>query len=888
MPTVSFVPEYAAYAQAGVDEGDGVLINMRVAVSMPAPGGAGADAADATGAAATVDGGASAVAKAKATGKTKGSGKGKGKKAAEPTVTEPASAGGESAPKPTAATAAGKAGTEPTEHRNAVAVAVAIDHSGSMHTLDRLPVALEASCFVVDDLTRGDALVVCAFDDTVKVLFDGPSVTPEAAAEAKAAINSIKPEGGTDIFGAALRCVQRLSARPDDGRGVFVILASDGQHNSGTTSQELVVRAAKSSGVRVYTIGIGSGHDAQTLSALARATGGVYVGITSPEGLASAVGGMLAVEQTMRASHATLHLTIPIPRPVPGSPAAVSVEYHPPGLARDGSGSSMRAGGARGADPADISVPRRRRASMDTDDDPAAPSDSGPGLLARAAAAAAGAVSAVAAAVRSTLLPTSAGAAAADPEGEPTDAAAAGGAGAAAGAAGGAEDVDTATPTMIGDARIVAIHTTFPFDVSPDGRNAAVRLGCLSEGESRELLVTVLADRVTAAALLASGAAVDASAGPAGVPALVNHVALAGRVEYRQHGPGAAGTPAGKAKELVRTRSSFLSVPRVATAAPAAAAAASAALVGEAALAAARARVAVGPVGIVGAKANAAALQAAVAGVPAAAATAAAGASPRRNRAFVDTRVRVRAGIVLEAAAAPEDEEDDAAEDVWARMAGPCAPRPYPHRRVSPGPAGFHTAVSKPSAAANSHAVPHAPKRLRLELAGGAPLPGITPDPTDVLTARAARAAAPSAAAAAAAAAAAPAAADPAAETASGAVGGAGAATTQDWRALSGRRLLEAAVSEMDRQDRVDATPEVFAAVRNDIEAAARDMRAARSGRGNGAAAASCAMMYGGQSACVTSVMASPATAIYATASVQARSATYRSRQTTGTVIAKK
>lgn len=928
VPVISFVPEYDAYTQAGIDEGGGVLINMRVAVSIPAPD---------SGAAPVAEGEASAAAGATAAGDapekdSAPEGK-KGKRASKAAAAASAAAAGA---KPAAA-------GEPAEDRNAVAVAVAIDHSGSMNSRDRLPVALEASCFVVDDLTAGDALVICAFDDSVKVKYDAASVTPGAAAAAKAAINSIVAEGGTDIFGAALQCVTRLSARPADGRGAFVILASDGQHNAGSTQQWEAVRAAKAASIRIYTIGIGAGHDAGTLSSLAKATGGAYVGITSPEGLASAVGGMLAVEQTLRASEAVLHLTIPLP--AAGSPGRAATNYQPPpppaagGAGADGAapapavfgagaGRRMRRasatarGAAAAAAPSSASTtgaagdPACAVDEADADD-PAAPAAGGSstGLLARAAAAAVGAVSAVASAVTSYLSPAAAAAASADPT------AAAAGDGDAAAEGSGLGPFTAPSPAIIGGARIVAVHTSFPSAVTPDGKNASVRLGCLAEGESRELLVTLLADRVTAEALIAAGA-VDAASGPAAVPALVHHVALAGRVEYRQHGPraraagaGGAGAAAGK----VQTGSGFLTVPRVAGPMPAPSEAT--ALTGDAALAAVRARVAVGPVGIVGNRANAAVLPA-----PAAAAAAAGGpgaasapSSPKRSQAFVDTRVRVRAGIVLEAAAAegsgegaggygggaygrygggggyPSDSDSDADADVGLKggrgapaqrqSAGMAPPTP---RRVSPGPAGFLTAVAKPAAPpADPADVLHAPKRPRRAAAGGAPLPGLaTPDPSQVLTAQATRAAAPPAAAAAISSAADPssaAAATSAAAAPAAAAAAAPAATAPaDWRTLSGRRLLQVAVAEMDCQDRADASADVFTAVRADIEAAARDMAAARRGRGNGAAAASAAMMYSGQSACVSSAVASPATACYATKSVTVRSAVYRSKQTTG------
>lgn len=912
MPVISFVPEYDAYTQAGVDEGGGVLINMRVAVSMPATeaGAAPASEGEAPAAAGAAAAGDAPEKRSTAEGKK---GKRPSKAAAAAADSKPpAASGAESSTSDPAAAAgsateAGKGHGEPTEDRNAVAVAVAIDHSGSMNSADRLPVALEASCFVVDDLTPGDALVICAFDDTVKVKYDAGSVTPAAAAAAKGAINSIRAEGGTDIFGAALQCVTRLAARPADGRGAFVILASDGQHNAGSTQQGEVVRAAKASSIRIYTIGIGAGHDAGTLSALAKATGGAYVGITSPEGLASAVGGMLAVEQTLRASEAVLHLTIP--HAIAGSPGRAATNYQPPPPVPGASGAAAPVGAARrarrGSTPAAAAAAPGgggdpAAAAEEEEEDPAAPAGGRTSLLSRAAAAAVGAVSAVASAVTSYLSPASAAAAA-----DPTAAAAGDGdsAAPAAAAPGGHGPFTAPSPATIGGARIVAVHTSFPSAVTPDGKNASIRLGCLAEGESRELLVTVLADRVTAEALIGAGA-VDAASGPAAVPALVHHVALAGRVEYLQHGPRArAAGAAGAATAKVRTGDSFLTVPRVAG--PAVEASAATALAGEAALAAARARVAAGPVGIVGSKANAAVLpapasEAAPAGGPGAASSSAV---PKRSRVFVDTRVRVRAGIVLEAAAAAPgegaagyghygrghgyahaaDSGSDSGSDGDVDLTGLRGHRAAAHahahagapptpRRISPGPAGFHTAVAKPHAAAVPAAALHAPKRPR-RAGGGAPLPGIdTPDPSQVLSAQVTRAAAPAAATLTTAAA-------PAAEIT--AVAAPAPAAPADWRTLSGRRLLQEAVAEMDRQDRADASMDVFTAVRNDIEAAARDMAAARSGRGNGAAAASAAMMYAGQSACVSSAVASPATACYATKSVTMRSAVYRSKQTT-------
>ncbi len=105
-------------------------------------------------------------------------------------------------------------------------------------------------------------------------------------------------EDGTALGDAMLMALNRLRGKPGKQRGKAIILVTDGRNNAGATSPELAAAAARTLGIRIHSVGIGSRGaavipmadplggtryrqvqvdlDESTLREIAAVTGGVY------------------------------------------------------------------------------------------------------------------------------------------------------------------------------------------------------------------------------------------------------------------------------------------------------------------------------------------------------------------------------------------------------------------------------------------------------------------------------------------------------------------------------------------------------------------------------------------------------------------------------------
>lgn len=150
-----------------------------------------------------------------------------------------------------------------------------IDRSGSMSG-SPLTAAKSAAQLFADLLRPRDRIGVVAFDSSASVVFsltdidDGLTIINSA----KAAIASIVSSGNTAI-GEGIFVADSLLDQYAGEPGRAIVLMSDGQNNAGRDPLS-VIRQYVEPGVRIFSIGFGSGADGTTLSAIAAATGGEY------------------------------------------------------------------------------------------------------------------------------------------------------------------------------------------------------------------------------------------------------------------------------------------------------------------------------------------------------------------------------------------------------------------------------------------------------------------------------------------------------------------------------------------------------------------------------------------------------------------------------------
>ncbi len=162
-------------------------------------------------------------------------------------------------------------------------IALVIDKSGSMSG-SKIQLAKGAAKMFVDCLELpqegqlGDGISVVSFENSATL---NHSLTRVATISDKSAIKSkidnISSGGGTNI-GAGLRNALNDMISKDYRKGAgAIILLSDGQASLPSTEISLL----KSEGIPVYTIGVGSGADANLLTSIAKETGGEYYFVSS-------------------------------------------------------------------------------------------------------------------------------------------------------------------------------------------------------------------------------------------------------------------------------------------------------------------------------------------------------------------------------------------------------------------------------------------------------------------------------------------------------------------------------------------------------------------------------------------------------------------------------
>ncbi len=167
--------------------------------------------------------------------------------------------------------------------RRALALAVVVDASGSMHgaPLEHARRSAEAAVLALRD---GDHVAIVAFDGVVAVPVAATKVGGDRSAIA-AAIRGIDAGGSTALHaGWAEGVGQALAPAGVDGLRRVVVL-SDGHANVGVRAPEAIARdvaAAAGDGVATSTIGLGRNVDERLLGAMAEAGGGSFTFVETP------------------------------------------------------------------------------------------------------------------------------------------------------------------------------------------------------------------------------------------------------------------------------------------------------------------------------------------------------------------------------------------------------------------------------------------------------------------------------------------------------------------------------------------------------------------------------------------------------------------------------
>jgi Ca-activated chloride channel family protein len=196
----------------------------------------------------------------------------------------------------------------PNPQRRPLNVALVLDRSGSMAGVP-LRYAQQAAANFVDRLQPEDRLSIVVYDDQVDTLLDAQLVTDKEAI--KRIISGIRAGGLTNLSGGWLRGCELVAKHQGEQQVNRVLLLTDGQANAGITqSKVLISTAAKKGeeGISTTTLGFGEHFEEDLLIGMARAAGGNFYFIQSPDDAAEVFAAELDSLKAVAAQNLTVTL----------------------------------------------------------------------------------------------------------------------------------------------------------------------------------------------------------------------------------------------------------------------------------------------------------------------------------------------------------------------------------------------------------------------------------------------------------------------------------------------------------------------------------------------------------------------------------------------------
>ncbi|OON68349.1 vWA domain-containing protein [Hymenobacter sp. CRA2] len=196
----------------------------------------------------------------------------------------------------------------PNPQRRPLNVALVMDRSGSMAGVP-LRYAQQAAANFVDRLSPEDRLSIVVYDDQVDTLLDAQLVTDKDAI--KRIISGIRAGGLTNLSGGWLRGCELVAKHRSDEQVNRVLLLTDGQANAGITQAKVLISTASKKaeeGISTTTLGFGEHFEEDLLIGMARAAGGNFYFIQSPDDAAEVFAAELDSLKAVAAQNLTVTL----------------------------------------------------------------------------------------------------------------------------------------------------------------------------------------------------------------------------------------------------------------------------------------------------------------------------------------------------------------------------------------------------------------------------------------------------------------------------------------------------------------------------------------------------------------------------------------------------
>jgi len=159
-----------------------------------------------------------------------------------------------------------------------VDIVLLLDHTGSMKG-QKLADAKTASKTFVDLQGSNNRVELISYEGSPTVEVQFTSMTTDGKTTVKNAIDKLTEIDATDIYEAIEKANAEIETKGRDNVLLVEILLTDGRPTTGNTNEDDIVELAHSAnvtGIRIYTIGLGSDVNANLLGRIANATDGKY------------------------------------------------------------------------------------------------------------------------------------------------------------------------------------------------------------------------------------------------------------------------------------------------------------------------------------------------------------------------------------------------------------------------------------------------------------------------------------------------------------------------------------------------------------------------------------------------------------------------------------
>jgi Ca-activated chloride channel family protein len=196
--------------------------------------------------------------------------------------------------------------------REPLNLSVVIDRSASMNSDSKIGFVRKAAHILTDNLTRRDYVSLITFNHEVQVLVGMHPVVNREYLHHR--IDELTAAGDTNISGGFLEGCAQLEKRLREPGQHHVILLTDGLANRGVTDGRALVslvQRAKTRGIGVTTIGVGTDFNESLLTQMARAGGGHYAYAANADQIPTAVEQELGSLLATTAQNVSLKMDLP-------------------------------------------------------------------------------------------------------------------------------------------------------------------------------------------------------------------------------------------------------------------------------------------------------------------------------------------------------------------------------------------------------------------------------------------------------------------------------------------------------------------------------------------------------------------------------------------------